>query len=145
VGRMDLALTLAARRPDWRARLEEYLPRVASQPFRPGRHDCALFVAGAVEAMTGEDPAAAWRGAYRSLAAGRDALQAAGFPDHVALVASVCEEIPPALASVGDIAVLPGDGEGAALGLVQGAAVYVLRPGGLALVNRLHIERAFRV
>ena len=112
-------MKLAARLPDWRTRLEDYLTRVARRPFRPGRHDCALFVAGAVEAMTGEDPAAAWRGAYRSLAAGQDALHAAGFTDHVALVASACEEVPPALAAVGDIAVLPGDGNGAALGCYQ--------------------------
>jgi hypothetical protein len=142
---MDFKMKLAPRLPDWRTRLEDYLARVAGQPFRPGRHDCALFVAGAVEAMTGEDPAAAWRGAYRSLDAGQDALQAAGFADHVALVAAACEEVPPALAAVGDIAVLPGAGKGAALGLVQGAAVYVLHPGGLGLVNRLHVERAFRV
>ena len=43
------------------------------------------------------------------------------------------------------LAALPSDDGEAALGIIQGPAVYVLRPSGLALVNRLHIEKAFRV
>lgn len=133
------------RRRDWRPRLAAYLGEVARRGFRPGRHDCALFVAGAVEAMTGEDLAARWRGQYRSLKAGQLALQADGYADHVDLVAHLFSETTPAHAHVGDIAACPGRGGIAALGIVQGASVYVLKPQGLALVNRLEIERAFSV
>lgn len=136
--------TLPARRPDWRGRLATYLAGLAGAPFRPGHHDCALFAAGAVEAMTGADLAADYRGTYRTIKAGRDALAAVGYASHVALVADYCPEVPAALAQVGDLAALPGDG-GDALGIIQGGAVYVLTPSGLALVNRLHITKAFRV
>ena len=139
---LDLLFT---RRPDWRVRLSDYLALVAPAAFRPGQHDCAMFAAGAVEAMTGKDPAADLRGTYRSLAAGQAALVAAGYADQVAFVADLFPEIPAAMAAVGDLAVMDGEGAGMALGVVQGAAVYVLRPSGLALVNRLHIQRAFRV
>ncbi|WP_291732406.1 hypothetical protein [Leisingera sp. F5] len=145
---MDLsapALAPSPRLPDWRPRLAAYVARVARLPFRPGQHDCALFAAGAVEAMTGADLAAPWRNTYRRLSEGQAALQASGFEDHLALAASLFPEVPAALAQAGDLAVFPSDGRGAALGIVQGAAAYVLRPEGLALVSRLHIERAFSV
>lgn len=133
------------RRADWRSRLAQYLAAVAHRPFRPGQHDCALFAAGAVEAMTGADLASAWRGSYRRLEDGLAALQAAGFEGLPALAAACFPEVAPALAQAGDLAVLPGDETGAALGVVQGPAVYVLDPRGLAVVSRLHMKKAFRV
>lgn len=134
---------IPARRVDWRARLTAYLADAAARPFRPGTHDCALFVAGAIHAMTGHDAAADWRGSYGTLKAGRAALVEAGHADHVALVAATLPEIAPAFAQVGDVACLPGGRSGGALGVVQGAGVYCLRPSGLAIVSRLEIERAF--
>ena len=135
-----------ARRPDWRNCLTAYLAQVARLPFRPGRHDCALFAAGAVEAMTGIDLAAEFRGGYRTLTEGFVALGAAGFVDHVTFTASHFDEVAPAFAQVGDVAVMPADGvDAAALGIVQGAGVYVLKPSGLAIASRLHMERAFQV
>ncbi|MBY6138521.1 hypothetical protein KUV26_03655 [Leisingera daeponensis] len=131
--------------PDWRVRLGAYLARVAHLPYRPGQHDCALFAAGAVQAMTGTDLAAAWRGRYRRLEDGQAALQAAGFASHVDLAASLFPEVVPSFAQAGDVAVFEADGAGQALGIVQGGAAYVLRPEGLALVSRLHMQRAFRV
>lgn len=139
------ALQLAPRLPDWRVRLTDYLAEVARHPLRPGRHDCALFVAGAVRAMTGSDPARGWRGKYRSLAAGQRALEARGYADHVALVAAWCPPVAPAFAAVGDIAVMKSDVDAAALGLVQGASVYVLSRTGLVLVSRMEMLGAFKI
>jgi hypothetical protein len=135
------------RLPDWRVRLAEYLARTARASFRPGQHDCALFAAGAVHAMTGRDLAAEWRGTYRTLEAGQAALRRQGYEDHLALAASLFPEVAPSFAQAGDLGVVPSDvpGEVGALGVVQGAGVYVLRPSGLAVVRRLHLERAFRV
>lgn len=53
-----------SRAPDWEERLSVYLDRVIEEPFKWGSHDCALFAAGAVNAMTGTDPAADLRGTY---------------------------------------------------------------------------------
>ena len=69
---------------DWEARLAQYVARVAREGFLLGRHDCALFAAGGVEAVTGTDPAASWRGAYDTLAGGVRLIRAAGFDDHIA-------------------------------------------------------------
>ena len=132
-----------SRRMDWQAALTDYVVGQMRAPFGYGRHDCALFTAGAVAAMTGTDHAVGWRG-YRSRAAGPRKLQERGFDDHIALVASLLPEIHPAFAHPGDVAVVAGD-DGPALGIVQGEAIYVLRRDGLGLVPLTSAERAFRV
>lgn len=132
------------RHPDWQARLVAYLHASAREPFKPGRHDCALFAAGAVLAMTGQDMAAGWRGRYTTLSGGLRVLRKAGHADHVALAASMFPEVPVAMAQPGDLAAVPTP-DGLALGVVQGEAVYVIGPGGLALVSLMTAQRAFRV
>lgn len=133
------------RRLDWRPRLSAYLAELAGQSFRPGRFDCALFVAGAIEVMTGHDFAAAYRGAYRSIEDGLSDLAEAGFSDHVAFVAAHLPEVHPAFAQAGDVAVVEENGA-PALGLVQGEYVYVVLPSkGLGLLPRTALLRAFKV
>jgi hypothetical protein len=129
---------------DWHARLTAYLVAAAQQPFAEGRHDCALFAAGALEAMTGEDPAAAWRGRYSSTRGGLRVLRKAGHADHLALASSLLEPIPPAFASMGDIAAVQGEG-GPALGVVTGEAVAVLTLSGMGFVPLLQAVQAWRV
>jgi hypothetical protein len=46
--------------------LAAFLSAAASQGFAWGRHDCMLFAADWARALTGDDPAAAWRGSYDS-------------------------------------------------------------------------------
>ena len=131
------------RLPDWRGRLRAYASSAARTPFNYGRHDCALFAAGAVAAMTGEDPAAGWRGRYTTLRGGLRVIRKAGHADHIAAAAAWFTEIPSAFAQVGDLAVAPGDA-GLALGVVAGAHVWVLRPEGLGTVPLTMALRAFR-
>lgn len=109
-------------------------------PFRPGTHDCALFVASVVQAKTGKDYAKKWRGKYKTVDAGVKALKKAGYEDHIALVESTFKEIPVSAARFGDIAVV-----GDALGIVSGHVIFVLRPEGLGTVDLLTASRAFRV
>ena len=135
------------RHPDWRRRLELYLRDISARAYRPGQHDCALFVAGAIHAMTGTDPARGWRG-YGSLKTGQARLREKGFADHVALVASLLPEITPILARAGDIAVVNSherDGIPDALGVVQGAGIYVLRRTGIGMVPLADATKAFRL
>lgn len=128
----------------WAVVLSQYLGEVARTPFAYGRNDCALFAAGAVKAMTGVDPAAAWRGRYRTLRGGLRILRADGHDDHIAAAAALLPEVAVAMAQPGDLAVVPTP-DGLALGVVQGRAIYVLRPDGLGLVDLLSATRAFRV
>lgn len=129
---------------DWHSRLTAYLHEARARPFEYGRHDCATFAAGAIEAMTGDDLAATWRGRYRTMLGGLRVLRKEGYGDHIALADRYFEEIPVALACPGDIAVVQGP-DGKARGIVQGGAIYVLAPAGLGLVPLLSAERAFRV
>jgi len=132
------------RLPDWNQRLAAYVAECGRRPFEPGAHDCALFAAGAVEAMTGEDPAAEFRGRYASLAEGLRALREAGIEDHVAAAAAALPEIAVRDARPGDLAAVRTP-EGLALGVVQGPRVYVARAAGVGLAPIDMAERAFRV
>ena len=113
------------RLPDWQARLHAWLGQVDGRPVVPGRHDCCLFGASAVEVQTGVDLAAPWRGRYTTMAGGRRVLRKAGFADHVALLAAHLPEVHPAYACEGDLVVIDTP-EGPAVGVFQGSAIYVL-------------------
>jgi hypothetical protein len=118
-----------------------YTAEAGQKPFRPGRHDCALFAAGWVKIATGQDFARGWRSTYRSLRRGQQLLEEAGFVDHVALAATHLPEIASAFAQIGDLAVLDDQ----AFGIVAGEMIYCLKPQGLGLVPRGCMRRAFAV
>src|SRR4051812_23750010 len=52
--------------PDWRTRLSQHIEAERLRPFSWGEHDCCLWVGDCIRAMTGEDPAAEYRGTYDS-------------------------------------------------------------------------------
>ncbi len=54
------------RYPNWPARLEKFVQANHKRPFEYGKWDCCLFVAAAIEAMTGTHPAPEIIGAYDS-------------------------------------------------------------------------------
>ena len=118
-----------------------YAADAGQRPFRPGRHDCALFAAGWVKLASGQDPARGWRSTYRSLRTGQQLLAEAGFADHVIFAAAHLPEISSAFAQVGDIAILDDQ----AFGIVAGEMIYCLRPEGLGLIPRGQMRRAFKV
>ena len=132
------------RLPGWQTRLTDYIAACARREFAPGQHDCALFAAGAVKAMTGEDLTPPGLRDYPDIATGVARLRAAGFRDHVALAAALLPEVAPMMAAPGDVAVV-ARGDELALGIVQGAKVYVVGPEGLGLVDLTEAVRAFRV
>jgi hypothetical protein len=129
---------------DWRQHLVAYLADAARRPFAQGTHDCALFLAGGVLAMTGQDYAARYRGRYTTTRGGLRILRKDGFETHVALAAHYLPDLPVALAREGDAAVVP-TGDGPALGIVQGEGIYVLGPGGMGVVPLTTAFRAFEV
>lgn len=125
------------RLPDWRARLNLYLASATGA-------DCALWAAGAVEAMTGIDPAAKYRGAYTTLDEGLALLKADGFKDHVAWLRANFKRVKPVDARPGDLVVIDTDTL-RALGIVQGASLYVLTPNGPGTIPRSRARFAFKV
>lgn len=135
---------MVGRLPDWRPRLTAYLADTARDGFRYGSNDCALFTAGAVRAMTGHDPAAAWRGTYTTLEGGLRRMRKAGFQDHIALVAKEFPPVAPAFAQVGDIALVEAP-EGPALGIITGETIACLTPRGLGHLPREAASEAWTV
>ncbi len=119
------------RLPDWRMRLHEYLADEAARKFEWGVSDCAIFAAGAIKAMTGHDPAAQWRGRYKSMADGLRLIRKHGHKDHVAAARAFLKT---GRHRVGDIAVIEGDDAMPALGVVLGAAIAVKSPEGLGII-----------
>ncbi|MCI5097532.1 MAG: hypothetical protein MRY77_14550 [Rhodobacteraceae bacterium] len=137
--------TPLTRLPDWQPRLRRFLAQSDGRPLIAGKHDCCLFGAGAIEAETGVDLAAPWRGRYSTFRGGYRILRKAGYSDHVALIASFLQEIPVFAVRAGDIAIVPSE-SGDAVGVVQGEAVYVLGlDGRLSLVPLAPVLRLFRV
>lgn len=132
------------RRNDWYQRLVQYLESVAIRPYEDGVHDCALFFAGAVEAMTGVDYAEPYRGRYSTIRGGIRILRKDGFDDHVALAAHHLKEKPVSFANVGDGAVIETE-DGPSLGVVQGEYIYALGPEGQLLFDLTTAVRCFEV
>jgi hypothetical protein len=134
-----------ARLPDWRARLLTYLSATANKPFRPGQHDCILFVGGARAAVSGTNPMAGWRGRYSSVEGGLALARSLGCDDPFAYVVDGLDEIHPSLARAGDLALVQDAGGAVpAMGVVQGGWVYVLGLRGHNLIPLLAADRAWR-
>lgn len=129
----------------WERALINFVRDNASASFRPGQMDCGLFSGGAVEAMTGEDVNAPFRGKYRTMAGASKALAKLGFDDHIAYTASLYPEIPPLMAQRGDVAVVTDVDGNPALGIVQGSQIYVMTLNGLSLTPLTAAVRAFRI
>jgi hypothetical protein len=95
---------MIVRRRDWDARLAAFLEAKADQPFAWGRHDCALAVAGAVQAMTGKNFGKPFRRKYHSAAGAVRALRELGAGDLPStLTAALGEPRPLAFGHRGDI------------------------------------------
>ena len=104
------------RLPDWEARLHAYRDSVADAECSYGRMDCALFVANAVNAMTGHDFGAPFRGRYRSAAGAVRALRLYGAGNlPKTLTAALGFPVHPSRAGRGDI-VTDGQNVGVCMG-----------------------------
>lgn len=115
------------RRHDWPERLAAFLEERRNVRFRWGENDCVLFAADAVQAMTGVDLAAPWRGQWDSRASATDALGRAG-----GLLAAVDMILPaydsPTMAGRGDLAAFATRGR---IGLAVCVGAQAIAPSAL--------------
>ena len=91
------------RLPDWEAKLSEFIIANRDRPFAWGSWDCILMACAAVEAMTGEDPAAEYRGRYDDATGAAQALRDLGEGTLLRTVDSVFERRPAGMARRGDL------------------------------------------
>jgi hypothetical protein len=149
------------RATNWQTLLHEFLVDRARMPFAWGGNDCCTFPADAIKAMTGEDIAAAFRGAYTGEAGAWAAVMrmAGGSGDPATAVADAAAwcaakagmpewmhagKAAPLLAQRGDLVVLPESGRLIA-GIVHlnGSAVAAVGAAGLKLLPLMDVQRAW--
>ena len=142
---------------DWEVRLARYLAENESRPFAYGDWDCALFVCGAIESMTGVDPAQWFRGRYHSRAEARGAMLeycgTARIGAFFALMAAsfAMSEVPVLMGRRGDMVLVEHDGR-RSLGILAMDGMRCIIVGesvsgkaGLGFVTLNHAVRAWRV
>lgn len=131
----------------WRKRLANYVNQARSIPYQLGTQDCWLFVAGAVEAITGVDHAKAHRGHYKAVRGALGVMNRAG-ADNMADFAGkyLTERASTAEAQIGDVMAIPTkDAFGFSLGILNGERVLVITPNGIDTRDRSEATRAFEV
>lgn len=127
----------------WQSRLDALLSERLHQPFAWGVHDCALFAADAVLAVTEVDPAAALRGSYSTEAEARLIIDAAGGLASIATEA-LGEPVAAAMARPGDIGLLEA-GLGETLVVCVGQRWMAPADDGLKVLRLGHVAQAWRV
>ncbi len=144
---------ILSRRHDWPARLHESVDAARGRPFVWGGADCCLFACDCILAMTGVDPAAHFRGRYKSAAGARRSLQAFAGAGLAATVERITRElampeIPPLMAQRGDVVLIAAPEcppECLALAICCGGRIAAQGPDGLTLIPLARALRAWRV
>ncbi|WP_260843343.1 DUF6950 family protein [Sedimenticola selenatireducens] len=111
----------------WEKRLMELLQAAHDRPFEWGNHDCALFAAAGVLAITGNDVAADVRGHYSSAKGALKVLKTLGMADlESATTHLLGNPVDTRLAGRGDV-VLVETANGPTLAICAG--IYAFAPG----------------
>lgn len=130
------------RLPDWPQRLDAFIESRRGTPFAYGSHDCCLFSAGAVEAITGENVAARWH--YTNEIGARRLMAKWGGVDGL-VTAALGDPCHPSQAGRGDI-VMAELTNGETIGVCLGAVcAFAEEPQGVALRPRSLILKAWKV
>jgi hypothetical protein len=127
---------------DWQLRLAEFVKARAPMPFVWGENDCCLFVADAIEAMTGADPAAPVRGYDSALGAHRLIEGAGGLRELVSQLLG--EPVSPLMAGVGDAVLLDNEGR-ELLAICNGTSAIGPSESGLAVLSMEAARVAWKV
>ena len=123
--------------------LNEYLRSNDGRAYRLGEWDCAIYVFAHVEAQTGVDHIAEYRGLYSTEAEAKKLMKKF---DRVATVRTLAnkklgESIPPAFARTGDIV-----SRGGSLGILYAdRAIFLAESTGYERIPRALLDRAWSI
>ncbi len=131
------------RLPTWQTRFALLCIERRARAFEWGAHDCCLWAADAVHAVTGKDFAEGLRGTYATAAEAAKMLKQVGGVRGVA-TAALGEPINPTLAAVGDIVLLTEEGRDL-LAVCNGLEALCAGPTGLVPVSTRQAHAAWRV
>jgi len=121
----------------WEYLLSRYIISIRKQPFAWGTHDCCTFSAGAVEAMTGEDPMPEFRGKYDTALGSARVLDGRSLEQ---VIDEKFEETPIGFAQRGDLALFDD-----CVGVVAGHYAWFVGEDGLERVERAMWDKTWRV
>lgn len=124
----------------WEDALVNYIAIKRHEPFDYGVNDCCLFAAGAVEAITGEDPMSEFRGKYDSLKTSLIAIRDIGAGTLEATMDSKFPEVGIGNAQRGDLAFFDDS-----IGVVMGSFAYFVSDDGLERINRSFWDKCWGV
>lgn len=132
------------RRKGWEQALFRYTASMLAVPYEWGQNDCILFAAGCVEAMTGVDLAAEYRGTYDGPEGAARIIARAGAGSLGEFLALYLPETPVSLVQRGDIVIADApSGDFAAV--CQGATCVGPSRRGLIHIKTLQAKQAFKV
>lgn len=128
---------------EWPRRLNDAIEAARAQPFIWGQHDCCLFVAGCVDAMTGGNYAAEYKGKYATAEDAAALLESKGGIE--AIIGQTLKEVAINFAQRGDVVLL--DIDGSPLGIVDlsGMRIAAVGPLGLKFVSIRMAQKAWKV
>lgn len=116
---------------NWESPLSEYIASKRNEPFAYGSNDCCYFCFGAIEAITGQDCMAEFRGKYDTEFGSLRALKEIGQGDLESTMDHKFPTVEIALAQRGDIAFFGG-----CIGVVMGSFAWFLSDDGLERIPR---------
>lgn len=122
---------------DWEARLSAYISEKRGEPFAWGQNDCCTFSAGAVEAITGDDPMPEFRGKYDTALG---SVRVLGGKTLAEVLDDKFDAIPIGFAQRGDLAMFDN-----CVGVVAGDYGWFVSEDGLERVKRPLWDKAWRV
>jgi hypothetical protein len=115
----------------WEDALSDYIAIKRHEPFEYGVNDCCLFAAGAVQAITAEDPMVEFRGKYDSLKGSLTVIKEIGAGTLEATMDAKFTEVEIGHAQRGDLAFFDNS-----VGVVMGSFAYFVSDDGLDRINR---------
>ncbi len=124
----------------WESSLSAYLISKKNEPFKYGVNDCCLFAAGAVEAITGENPIPEFIGAYDSLKTSIKARKTIGAGTVEKSMDAKFNAIAIGYAQTGDLAFHDGS-----IGVIVDADALFVSDDGLFRVSRDKWSKAWSV
>ncbi|MBC2731386.1 hypothetical protein [Thiobacillus sp.] len=141
---MEAGIAIMTRVETWPQVLAEFLAD-ADRPFEWGTWDCGLMAANCVQAMTGVDIAAEFRGRYKTAKGARRVMRGA-MGEMMTRVAATygMPEIDIRLAQRGDMVMIETP-LGEALGICTGPTVACTGPDGLVFRPMSRALRAWRI
>lgn len=116
---------------NWPQLLAETIQAAKQRPFLWGETDCCLFAADCALAQTGRDPAASYRGRYKTALGASRLIKTAG--GLTAILDSQYARIDPRLAQRGDLALFDGP-YGETVGVVF-AGIWAPTEQGVSMID----------